>query len=660
MVSAPPSTRRKRKAEAAAARRAALRALPWYRRPLLLALAVIGTLLLALAAVRGAQQWLADPLARGREAYATGDYRSARVDLTAAIAERETPAARIDLARALIALGRGEEAARQIERALAIGAAEQATTVLRAETRLLAGDADGALAVLRQPLTASDAADAARIAALAHWRAGRLASADLAFTRAIRDGASVRGWIDFARYRLAEQDLVGADNAIAEALALAPDHLGAGTLKAEIVRTRGGPVASLPWYEAVLGDDPRHIPALLGYAAALGESGRHAAMVDALTTVEGIEPRNPDLLFLQASVAARGGEPALARTLIGRIAGPVRDRPDVLLLKSAVELSLDAPVLAGQTAARLVAMQPDNRRARRLLALALARADDLRGAVLVIDPITTAPDADSWSLMLLSDAFSGMGWREDARQPLDRASRLAPGAPAVLAGTEGGDSLDPGVAIPAIRARIAAGRGDEALGLAIRLADANPGVAQARLLAGDAALAAGDASAAIRHFREAANIRFDEAVMLRLVSTLSAVGDRAGAAEALGAYMARWPENLPAMRVAAVMAAESGEWDRANAILAAAIARAGPDDALLLMQAARAAIETGDVDAAVPLARRAYRLLPGNASASGIYGLALMRSGADGPDARDLLIKAVQLAPEDMMLREWLAESGRR
>ena len=660
MALAPPSTRRKRRAEAAATRRAALRALPWYRRPLLLALAVIGTLLVAFATVRGVQMWFADPLARGQAAYAAGDYRSARVDLTAALAERETASARIDLARALVALGRGDEAARQLDRAVALGAEDQATTVIRAETRLLAGDTDGALAQLRQPVAAGDAADAARVAALAHWRAGRLASADLAFTRAIRDGASVRGWIDFARYRLAEQDLVGADNAIGEALALAPLHLGAGTLKAQIVRTRGGPVPSLPWYEAVLRENPRHIPALLGYAAALGEAGRYGAMLDALKAVEGIEPRNPELLFLQAGVAARGGEPALARTLIGRIEGPLRDRPDVLLLKAAVELSLDAPVLAGQTAARLVAMQPDNRRARRLLALALARGDDLRGAVLVIDPITTAPDADSWSLLLLSDAFSGMGWAEDARQPLDRAYQLAPGSPAVLAGTEGGDSLDPGVAIPAIRARIAAGRADEALGLAIRLADANPGVAQARLIAGDAALAAGDAAGAIRHFREAANIRFDESVMLRLVATLAQSGDRAGAAEALGAFMARWPENLAAMRIAAAMAAESGEWDRANAILAAAIARAGPNDALLLMQAARAAMESGDVSAAIPLARRAHRLLPGNGAASGIYGIVLTRAGESPQDARDLLVKAVQLSPDDALLREWLAEASPR
>ncbi len=660
MALTPPSTRRKRRAEAATARRAALRALPWYRRPLLLAIAVIATLLLAFAVVRGVQLWFADPLSRGREAYAAGDYRSARVDLTAAIAGQETAAARLDLARALVALGRGEEAGRQLDRALALGADEASTTVLRAETRLLAGDAEGALGVLRQPVAAGEAADAARVAALAHWRAGRLASADLAFTRAIQGGASVRSWIDLARYRLAEQDLVGADNAIAEALALAPRHLAAGTLKANIVRTRGGPVVSLPWYEAVLRENARHIPALLGYAAALGEAGRYSQMLDALTTVEGIEPRNPDLLFLQATVAARGGEPALARTLIGRIQGPLRDRPDLLLLKSAVELSLDAPVLAGQTAARLVAMQPDNRRARRLLALALARADNLRGAVLVVDPITTAPDADSWSLLLLSDAFSGMGWVEDARQPLDRASRLATGAPAVLSGTEGGDSLDPGVAIPAIRARIASGRADEALGLAIRLADANPGVAQARLLAGDAALAAGDAAGAIRHFREAANIRFDEPVMLRLVSTLTGIGDRAEAAEALAAYMARWPENLPAMRVAAAMAADSGEWGRANAILSAAIARAGPDDALLLMQAARAAIETGEADAALPLARRAYRLLPGNASASGIYGLALTRAGQSPQDARDLLLKAVQLSPDDPLLRTWLAEAASR
>lgn len=660
MALAPPSIRRKRRAEAAAARRAAWRALPWYRRPLLLALAVIGTLLFAFAVVRGVQLWFADPLARGREAYAAGDYRAARVDLTAAVAQQETADARLDLARALIALGRGGEAERQVARALELGASEASANLLLAEARLLAGDAEGALALLRRPVAAPDASEAARVAALAHWQAGRLASADAAFARALQSRPSVRVWVDFARYRLAEQDMVGADDAVSEALALTPGHLGAGTLKARVVQARAGPVAALPWYEAVLARHDRHIPALLGQAAALGEAGRSVAMLDPLRTVEGIEPRNPELLLLQATLAARGGEPALARTLIGRIAGPVRDRPDFLLVRAAVELSLDAPVTAGQTAARLVAMQPDNRRARRLLALALARADDLRGAVLVIDPITIAPDADSWSLLLLSDAFSGMGWLEDARQPLDRASRLAPGAPAVLSGTEGGDSLDPAVAIPAIRARIAAGRSEEALRLATRLADANRGVAQARLLAGDAALATGDAAGAIRHFREAASIRFDEPVMLRLVSTLSRTGDRAAAAEALGAFMARWPENVPAMRVAAAMAAESGDWARANAVLAAAMARAGPNDALLLVQAARAAIETGDAQGALPLARRAYRLLPGNASASGIYGLALMRSGAQGPDARDLLSKAVQLAPDDPMLRQWLAESRRR
>jgi predicted Zn-dependent protease len=124
--------------------------------------------------------------------------------------------------------------------------------------------------------------------------------------------------------------------------------------------------------------------------------------------------------------------------------------------------------------------------------------------------------------------------------------------------------------------------------------------------------------------------------------------------------MARWPENVAAMRVAAAMAAESGEWDRANAILSAAIARAGPNDALLLMQAARAAMESGDVAAALPLARRAYRLLPGNGSASGIYGIVLSRAGERPQDAQDLLLKAVQLSPDDGLLREWLAEASQR
>ena len=167
----------------------------------------------------------------------------------------------------------------------------------------------------------------------------------------------------------------------------------------------------------------------------------------------------------------------------------------------------------------------------------------------------------------------------------------------------------------------------------------------------------GDTAGASQAYRAASELRFDEATMLRLVNALARNGDAAGAAEAVNAFMARWPENVAAMRIAAAMAAERGDWNGALALTESAVDRAGPNDALLLTQLARARIETGDADGAVDPARHAYRLLPGNATVSGVYGRALTLSGeGDGRDAADLLLKAVRLSPDDAVLQQWLGE----
>ncbi|MEQ1689436.1 MAG: tetratricopeptide repeat protein, partial [Sphingopyxis sp.] len=263
-----------------------------------------------------------------------------------------------------------------------------------------------------------------------------------------------------------------------------------------------------------------------------------------------------------------------------------------------------------------------------------------------------------WSLLLLSRSFGAVGWQVDAAQPLDRATRLERGrAGALRATTTGAASLDPILAVPAIRARMAAGAAGEAQQLAAALVQANPGVAQAWLLLGDASQAGGNSADAIAHYRRAAELRFDEAVALRLVDALSQTGDLAGAAQVLANFMARWPENVAAMRVAGAFRAEQDDWTGARAALAAALARVGSNDALLLTQLARCELELGNVGAALPLARRSYRLMPGNATVSGIYGITLARGGGSVADARDLLDKAIQLAPDDALLRQWRAEA---
>jgi predicted Zn-dependent protease len=335
--------------------------------------------------------------------------------------------------------------------------------------------------------------------------------------------------------------------------------------------------------------------------------------------------------------------------------------PAVLLLRASVELMLGSPVAAGEFAGRLVAQQPDNATARRLLAAAQLQADNPRGAIESLDPITTRPDADSWSLLLLGRAFGAIGWQVDAIHPLERAASLRRGDARSLSSTADlGESTDPAVAVPAIRARIAAGDGAGARALAERLADLNQGVPQAWLLVGDARWAANDGPGAVAAFRRAADLRFDEATMVRLMNSLLKTDQRPQAGEMLAAFLARHPENVTAMRIAAAYSAEAGDWAAALAWQRATIGRIGTNDALLLAQTARSLLELGESDAAVAYAERAYRLLPGNGTTSGLYGRALHLSGAEGPAARQLLEKAVTLAPDDALLRQWQTELIRR
>ena len=657
MTSAP-SIRKQRKQEERAAARAARagRKSPLAR--IVLALLAVAAVIGAVVAVRG---YLADPLARGREALALGNFRAARIDLMNAVTQSPNDVRlRLDLARAYSGLRRGVEAERQLQRATDLGASPAIVATDLAEAQLLQNRPQDALNTLAAGYLRRDTSRALRIAAESHYRLGAFALAQANYAEALRLGPDlVENWIAFSRFRLAEQDVLGADDAASEAWRRAPASATTLALKAEVVRTREGPVASIPWYEAALERDPDNVPVMLELAASLGEAGHYRDMLKPLRRASELEPGNSRALFLLAVVAARGGELSLARNLLGRIGGGDADLPAVLQTRAAVELALDTPSAAEGYATRLVEMQPDNGTARRLLALAQVRRDNPRGAVATLDPITTRPDADSWSLLLLSASFAAIDWQVDSLQPLDRAATLMRGdPPALAASADSGDSLNPAVAIPTIRARLARGDGAGALSLADRLARANPGVAQARLLVGDAAMMQGDVAAAVDHYRRASQLRFDEATMLRLVHALARQGDRNAVAEALRQFQMRWPENIAAMRVAAAFSAEQGDWSAARLQLTAASARIGSNDALLLAQLARCDLELGDAESALAFARRAYRLLPGNATVSGAYGIALARNGGSRTDARDLLAKAVSLAPQDVLLRQWLAELG--
>ena len=655
-----PSIRRQRRELIKAERRDARGGRPAPIVYALIGIATVGAVVLAALALRA---WLTDPLVRGREALAAGDARAASIDLRAAAAAApDDPSIRLDLARTYNLLGQSGEATRQLDRAAELGMSANQLRTERAQAALAGGDARKAVQILAGgAVPIGDRVRALMIIADAQYRIGDYRAASASYDRALRIAPNDEAlWTRYARYRLAEQDMLGAQAAADKAVELAPTSALVLLLKADVERARGGPVVALPWYEAALEKSPDNVAILGEYAASLGDAGRVQDARDTLERATQLQPDNPRILFLRAALAARGGDMQDARARLRQIGGAEADTPSVLALRAAVELALDAPREAGAFAGRLVRQQPDNRLARELWALALMQNDNMRGTIIVLDPITTRADADSWSLLLLSRAMAGLDWQGDSIQPLTRAMSLHQGdAAALVAPRSVGAANDPSAVIPNIRALIAAGNGVGAQTLANQLAAINPGVPQAALLQGDAAMVSNTIPAAIGYYRRAAELRFDERVMLRLVAAQLRGGDRDGAAVTLRQFMARWPENVAAMRVGAAMANDQRDWGTARNLWGAVNDRIGPNDALVLAQMARANLELGDARAALPQAQRAYRLLPGNATISGVYGLALCRAGGNIQDARDLLMKAVQLAPADGVLRGWRAEVQR-
>lgn len=620
-----------------------------------------------------------DPAAAGREtarsvaALAAGDASTARDAATAAVhAQPGAADAQLALARALLALGDGPGADGVLQRAAETGAPPRTLALARAEALILERQPDRALAQLD---AAGDADRAAalrlrgRALALRGDAAGALAAFDAAAALAPRDAAL---WVAIGRFKADLGDVLGAIQASERAVSFAPQGTEPLALRAEMVRTQFGPVASLPWWEAALARDPRRHDLLIEYAATLGDVGRS---VDALAVTRralAVRPGSAQALYLQAVIAARGGNPALARTLLGRTGGGVDGVPGAMLLAATLDLQRGAYEQAADRLGALVDRQPMHIAARELLAQALLRSDAARNAIDTLRPVVARADASPYALLLVARGLERIGERTTAARLIDRAAQPGPAVAAAfraddtvptLAAAAAARPADPEAAVPLIRAQLDAGDRAGALARAQAIAARNPGAPGAHQLLGDTLMLLGRAGDAVPAYRRAADLRFDEPAMLRLVEALDATGQRRPAAQVLALFLSQNPVNVTALRLA-------GQWQLAAGDFAAAIdtfellrARIGDGDALLDAALATAYAEIGDADTAAEFGEAAYALAPANPAVDDAYGWALFRGG-DVAGATELLEKAVSIDPRHAGLHWHLAQihaaAGRR
>jgi tetratricopeptide (TPR) repeat protein len=425
---------------------------------------------------------------------------------------------------------------------------------------------------------------------------------------------------------------LGALQAADRAVALAPDNLDAVILKGELTRTQYGLVAALPWFDRALAIDPESVAALLEKAATLGDMGHMADMLATTRQVIALDGRNPVAFYLQAVMAARARNFPLARTLMRETRGSMDGVPAVMLLQAAIDYQSGNTEQAIGRLARLVAMQPDNLKARRLLGAVQYRARDYNGVIGTLRPIADRPQADSYVLTLTGRALEQRGDRRAAAVYLDRAA---------LSHTAARPVSDTATVL-----------------------NANPADPNGLILIGDALAAQRQFREAAEAYRRAANISFTEPVALRMIDALRQAGNAPAADQALSLFLSQNPRNIPARLLAADRAIASGEWARGIEILEGLRRRLGDRDAALLDKLARAYQRTGKPAKALPLAAAAYALLPANPAIANSYGWLLVATKANRGRGLALLEQAAAQVPADPGVRWHLAEAyaaaGRR
>lgn len=487
-------------------------------------------------------------------------------------------------ARAALAKGDGIAAEAPLRAAIRSGAKADAVRAELGEALLMQGDRRQARDVLYGgDFTGPGAAHGWHMRGRLEMVEGHLPEAGLAFDRALRlRGDDAALWVDIARLRYTGGEQAQAIEAADRAVNLAPKSPRALELRGLMIREQFGLFAALSWFEAGLKVAPDDAGLLGEYAATLGDMGQYKAMLVVCRKLTSIDPGNVRALYLQAVLAARAGQTTLARQIMLKTGTKLRDLPSAVLLNGILEYRAGNANLAVGHFDRLVRMQPDNLQARMLLVRAL-RSQRLDAEAIEAAGLWARQEfAPPYLLALTAQAYAATGRKREAASLLAKSEETGENAIApILQGQPLGalalsyaDAPNFAVnAVPYIRGLIAAGDDAQANAVADRLLRANPGAADAWLLAGDTRIWSGDTLGALDNYGRAASIRFNLPTLQRIDHAMRQLG-RTGDANAMVArYLRQNPGNPQALKLLAFGRQGIGDQQGADAIEAVLQAR---------------------------------------------------------------------------------------
>lgn len=484
---------------------------------------------------------------------------------------------------------------------------------------------------------------------------GNLDAAASAFARVLEGNpGTAEIWVDLGRLRYRAGQHHQALAAAEEALRRNGKDPRALEFRGQIARDAEGLLAAVPWFEKGLEGAPDDLSLLGEYAATLGEAGRAKEMLRITRRMIELDPENPRAFYLQSVLAARAGDYMLARRLLSRAQDRFDEVPAAMMLEGVLEMRAENWALAVDVLDRLARLQPDNQPAGLLLARAMLENGDASEVIARYGASAARADASPYLLTLVGRAYEVMGDRAAAAPLLDRAASPAPadivplglgkaGELALFRWGDDPDRLDG--AVPRVRQMLAAGNLDEAQAYVTLLGTRFAGSADIEVLAGDVALARHDAARALALYSSAAQVRRSLSLTARMVAALRMLGRKEEGRALLAAYLAQHPQNGDAAALLGYLAADAGDWNRAEALLRFVREQrdGGGRDPVLFATLADAALRRGDAAGALADAEAGFASQRTNRRA--VLTLARVLDNAGRKDAAMALLEKARKLP---------------
>ncbi len=363
------------------------------------------------------------------EAYlAQGDLRAAVIQFKNALREDPDNAhARLRLGQTYLRLGDGAAAAKELERAQALGIAPGDVLVPLARAYLQQGQHQKVLNQISAPPGAAVDLQAEVLAlhGQAELLQGRVPQAKERFDQAQElDANNVASLLGLARVAAVGKDFERAAGYATRAVELAPGEAEGWVVQGELARLQGQLAEAKDGFTHALEIDPNNLVARLARAATLVGLGEYPAAEEDVDAVVKRFPRHPLANYIKAVIAYQNKDLTAAETALKDVQRVAPDYLPGVLLLGAVFYGQGMHEQAHPLLKRYVDAAPTYLPARKLLAAIYLKVGQPREAIATLE--AGQGEEDAQFLALMGSAYLQAGDPSTATDWFEKAVAAAP------------------------------------------------------------------------------------------------------------------------------------------------------------------------------------------------------------------------------------------